>query len=375
MFIIQYEKNYPPAVRTFCDMPACDPGIRTEGMKESVFMSTNINLRRSIITIFLMTLMIFGCSMLLGSRAYAVDTPAGVNTVSGYESIYVSWAPVKDAVKYQVKVNGLVAADNLTVTTCKVPFDPFPADMSGVAQSANIEIIAFDAAGNASTPATAANVQVIHPMYVVVEAKGNLKLYPSARAKKAVYTLAKGTQLIGYGGARQNGENKRILVRAAGQTYYVKSGDVKIRKMVYNSKVQYPTADVENFINDRGLVSNPKKHGKNLIWVNTFCQRVYLMTWDYAANKWVIHPKYPLGLKANTGKELTPYGVFRIVTKWDVKSTTGTRWWVIFNSVGIHQKLGDKLGKPASGGCVRIPTEDAKWFYYNIGKGTTVIVY
>ena len=338
-------------------------------------MSTRINLKRSIVSIFVMTLMVLAFSMLLGSKAYATDAPTITGATAGYESVNVSWTTVEGAAKYQIKVNGVVAADNLTATSFKVPFDPFPADTKGVAQTATIEVIAFDAAGTPSTAATVGPVEVIHPMYVVCQAKGKTKLYTGAKSKKVGATVKKGTKLIGFGGARQNGGNKRIIVKYAGKTYYVKSSSVTIKKYVYNSKAKYSTAMIENFINDRGLTSNPKKHGKNLIWVNTYNQRVYLLTWDYTNNKWVIHSRYPSGLKANTGKELTPYGVFRVTSKWDVKTATGTRWWCIFNSVGIHEKLGDKLGKPASGGCVRIPDNDAKWFYYNIGKMTTVFVY
>ena len=57
------------------------------------------------------------------------------------------------------------------------------------------------------------------------------------------------------------------------------------------------------------------------------------------------------------------------------KIKTGTKWWSIFNHVGIHEKLGDALGKPASGGCVRIQDGEAKWFYDNIPKGTAILIY
>ena len=57
------------------------------------------------------------------------------------------------------------------------------------------------------------------------------------------------------------------------------------------------------------------------------------------------------------------------------KIKTGIKWWSIFNHVGVHQKLSDALGKPASRGCVRIPTKEAEWVYYNIPKGTGIFVY
>ncbi|HAH78565.1 MAG TPA: L,D-transpeptidase, partial [Ruminococcaceae bacterium] len=34
----------------------------------------------------------------------------------------------------------------------------------------------------------------------------------------------------------------------------------------------------------------------------------------------------------------------------------------------------DKLGEPASHGCIRLPVEDAKWIYDNIPEGTKVVI-
>lgn len=35
----------------------------------------------------------------------------------------------------------------------------------------------------------------------------------------------------------------------------------------------------------------------------------------------------------------------------------------------------EKLGIPASHGCVRLKDEDAKWFYENIPEGTMVVIH
>ena len=34
----------------------------------------------------------------------------------------------------------------------------------------------------------------------------------------------------------------------------------------------------------------------------------------------------------------------------------------------------NKLGKPASAGCIRLCIADAKWIYYNVPVGSTVII-
>lgn len=40
----------------------------------------------------------------------------------------------------------------------------------------------------------------------------------------------------------------------------------------------------------------------------------------------------------------------------------------------IQEEL-DKLGGPASHGCIRLSEDDAKWFYDNVPDGTTVIIH
>lgn len=41
----------------------------------------------------------------------------------------------------------------------------------------------------------------------------------------------------------------------------------------------------------------------------------------------------------------------------------------------IIQEEQDKLGGPASHGCIRLGEEDAKWFYDNVPDGTTVVIH
>ncbi|HCW51160.1 MAG TPA: L,D-transpeptidase, partial [Clostridiales bacterium] len=64
----------------------------------------------------------------------------------------------------------------------------------------------------------------------------------------------------------------------------------------------------------------------------------------------------------------------------------GARWWVSFRDWGIYlfhsvpvdrtgeviPEEADKLGQPASHGCVRLSMEDARWFYETIPEGTPV---
>jgi hypothetical protein len=321
-----------------------------------------------------MTMLIFGCSMILASRTYAA-APTKLTVKAGYERLYISWKGGDGP--FTVKVNGKVEKSDVTKNSVKVKFDPFPKKTDGKATKATVEVISSD-----GLSITQKDVEVAHPMYVIVQTRGSkLKLYPSAKSNTAKVTLGKKAKVIGYGGYREDSANKRIMVRYKGKDYYVKSTETTIKKYVYDSKSRYSKTQVENFFNDRGVKpvntgSKGHSYGKQAIWVNTYHQRVYLFKWNSKKDKWELHSRYPKGILCNTGKELTPYGKFKITTKWEKKESTGTRWWCIFEGVGIHEKLGDALGKPASGGCVRIPDNDAYWFYwYGIGKGTPILVY
>jgi lipoprotein-anchoring transpeptidase ErfK/SrfK len=344
-------------------------------MKET-FMEIRMNLKRRIITIAVMTLMIFGCSMLLGSKAYAVSAPK-VSAMGGYESVTLTMEG--DATSYDIYEGTTLLQAGVTAKTYKAHFDPFPADASGIARQPVYKVVAHGSDGS-TAETTTAPVDVVHPMYVILQAKGKLKLYPSAKGKKAALTVPKGTRMVAYGGSRQDTRNKRMLVKFGPDqtTYYVKVDDVKKVKYIYNSAAMYTSEQVLAFVNDANVQpvqtgSKGKLYGMNMMWVNTYNQRWYLFTWD--GTKWVFHPRYPMGLQCNTGRELTPFGLFKITSKWDVKRQTGTKWWCIFNGVGVHQQLGQKLGKPLSGGCIRIKTSEAKWCFHNIGKRTPILVY
>lgn len=329
-------------------------------------------------------------------------TPAGLSHKAEYEKIKLWWKPVKSTygkdgkVYYEVRTGNKVVKTGLTTTELRFFFDPYPGSKTGEAQGSlknagkarkpSYKVYSYiihpvtGAKYYCATPATRSNIGVIHPMYVVVTIKRNTKLYTGKSGNKYDGTAKKNHHYVAIGGSRVNGENKRVVVKVNGKLRYIKSGDVKIEYMTYYSKSTYSKAAVESFVNTAANGSplpssaKSKKYPKRLIWVNTYNQHVYLFTWQN--NKWVTHKDYPNGILCNTGKELTPYGKFTISNKWAVKKATGTRWWCIFNAVGIHEKLGDALGKPASGGCVRIPDAIAKRFYKELVRvGYTVLVY
>jgi len=377
---------------------------------------STINLSRKIIAVVVMVMMFFGCIALFETKTFAateettqtteitVKAPKKLTATPEYENVALKWSKVKGATGYQVRwrISGskykkkYINKVTLDAKTRKydVPFDPYPGNKkgrgtSGKAHKVNCEVRAFvekDGKKYYSDWVKQNKIEVVHPMYVVVKARYNANIYAGPSSYKSVGKTVRGKEYIVIGGSRVRGENKRVIIKVKGKLRYIKSGDVSRVKMVYNfgSKKtnRYTTKQVENFVNTANngkpysSIARTRSYGRALVWVNTYHQRVYLFKWNSKTKKWYIHPDYKKGIPCNTGLELTPYGIFKFSSKWYRKESTGTMWWSIFNYVGIHEKLGDALGKPASGGCVRIPDHIAHRFYNGqVRVGQKVLVY
>lgn len=86
----------------------------------------------------------------------------------------------------------------------------------------------------------------------------------------------------------------------------------------------------------------------------------------------------------------TPTGTFTVSDRgksfYNAALGEGAYYWTrfygsyLFHSVPFdeHYRMepeeAAKLGEPASHGCIRLPVEDAEWIYYNIPKGTKVVI-
>ena len=244
------------------------------------------SLRRRIIAIFLTAMMFVGCIAPLEMGVYADDqhtventapvAPAApaISVAAGYESATVSWRPVANATGYVIRwkanTGGYLGSKSVgTATPYKVPFDPYPGDAngrgtSGVAKTLTVEVQAI----NGSTPsawAVKSGVNVIHPMYIVVQTKRATSLYATPGSTESVGKVVKNQKLVVVGGSRVNAKKKRVVIKVGGKLRYIKEEHVKKIKFWYNSKSKYSNTDIENFANTRNV---PKGKGY-FIWVNT----------------------------------------------------------------------------------------------------------
>lgn len=119
------------------------------------------------------------------------------------------------------------------------------------------------------------------------------------------------------------------------------------------------------------------------IEVSTSKQKMYVYDHDTLIKEWLV----------STGENnSTPLGKFTIQNrgKWffSEKYQEGAKWWVSFKDNGVYlfhsvpmdrqkniiEEEADKLGVPASHGCIRLKVEQAKWIYDNIPEGTPVYI-
>lgn len=97
---------------------------------------------------------------------------------------------------------------------------------------------------------------------------------------------------------------------------------------------------------------------------------------------------------ASTGvNSATPLGSFTIQNRgewfYSEKYQEGAMWWISFKDWGIYlfhsipmdreknviTEEANKLGTPASHGCIRLELDNAKWIYENIPEGTPVNIH
>ena len=158
----------------------------------------------------------------------------------------------------------------------------------------------------------------------------------------------------------------------------ISSNENKQETISASSKLlQSLTSNNINTLNIESLTSN-------LIYVNLKDQITYI--YKGSINNWDKIKSF----KCSTGieSEKTPTGIFDVRERgawfFSDKYNQGGKYWVqfygdyLFHSVPYNKDQSEvvdyTLGVPATHGCIRLKTEDAKWIYDNIESGTKVII-
>lgn len=157
----------------------------------------------------------------------------------------------------------------------------------------------------------------------------------------------------------------------------IDSNDNQNSTLTSSQLLQSITTNNINTLNIESLTSY-------LVYVNLSEQMTYV--YKGSMNKW----DNIKSLTCSTGvdDEKTPPGIFDVRERgewfFSDKYEQGGKYWVqfygdyLFHSVPYNKDqsevVDNTLGTPASHGCIRLKTEDAKWIYDNIEFGTKVII-
>lgn len=194
-----------------------------------------------------------------------------------------------------------------------------------------------------------------------------------ANSKSKRQRVKKGTKVtvVTYGGTCKVQLPNKDMV-------YISLSKLNFTSSIYTKK-SYSKKLKENYVNQSGYSSSTKY----LIWVSTYTQEYCLYTGS--AGKW----KLLRTAKIATGKAASPTAthICKIrgrEERWTYENGTYQAPVVYFyGKNAFHSRLHNpdgsiaapNIGKPVSGGCIRMYDEDIQYIYDNCPNGTTVVIY
>lgn len=177
-------------------------------------------------------------------------------------------------------------------------------------------------------------------------------------------------------------------IRLSGKRYYLKkSTGARLTGWNYVGKYKY-------YFNSKGQLIQDvsSKLGKQSSYYITVNRRTCVVT-IYAkdGNKGYTIPVKAMACSVGKAGSATPKGTFHTMAKYRWKTLMGPTYGqyatritgsILFHSVSgsrrsiysVPAKEYNKLGSPASHGCVRLCVRDAKWIYDNCRLKTTVVI-
>ena len=179
--------------------------------------------------------------------------------------------------------------------------------------------------------------------------------------------------------------NWKCNITANGYSYSgVPNSYVTLLSFIYNNKTVYSQQVAQAFVNSYGYSSS----SNYLIWVSVGTQHVYLFKgskyhWILQGSPWLCNTgklsnAIGSGLYAIGHKKGGTYGYLYSgsVFAYYATSYSGENYFhsILFNRSN-GSVVGQRLGVPASLGCIRMPVDKAKFFWTSIPAGTRVVMY
>lgn len=255
-------------------------------------------------------------------------------------------------------------------------------------QNYKFKVRAYRTVGGVTRYADFSSTVTVKPIAVSSEVKSLATMTYKAKVKKTVSaSLTNGSGKVTVA----KNTNVTVLVRSKsspckvqlsnGKTVYINFSNLTFKSCIYNNKNNWSQQTVEDFVNYKGYHSNTKY----LVWISTYKQRMYIFQGSQC--NWKLIKNF----QCSTGKAATPTakGTFSIWKKaylfpfdeYSYANYASYFWggnaihsWVKLYANGSWYRDGS-LGNPASHGCVRLGDSQIKYFYNNISRGTTVVIY
>lgn len=311
--------------------------------------------------------------MALGfTSAFATDgdpqppaAPGGLTATSGYYSVLLEWSASPEARSYNVYMKAPDAGSFSKVGSVNAPTVQFKKKELEKYKNYSFYVTAVKDNMESSASNTVQGA-CVREMTYKLKIKQNRTLKSHA-GKKAKYRLKRGQTVIATGFTAG-----MYVFKHNDSTFYCSKIRTSKRTAQYVKKGgwNYSRRTAELLVNDMKVSSKKNK----MIWISTYTQHAYLFTGSKGNWKCVDDWECATG-KASSP---TPTGLNGKKAIWKkLRSHHGISWWSPFSSMNsLHgRRKGWSVGKPASGGCVRNPNENAKYIYKNCGIGTRVLIF
>ena len=297
----------------------------------------------------------------------AVSNVKDFKALSSKDSVILKWKKVKNATGYTIKWKSGKKSGTFKIKSGSTHKYVHKLPEALRCKKIKYTIVANRNGYGSSGEKTKATGEAVRTMHLSMYLNQNRVLTSHDKAK-VTRTFKKGTKIDAYG---YNGG--RYVFDYKGHTFFVKrySASGQDYSQLDLDK-EYTKEEAESFVNKVGLSSSTK----NLIWVNTYTQTLYIF--QGSKGKWK-QIKGPWEVSTGQAKTPTSTGLTRVRSKsrgcYD--PFPQTPYWCVCAQFSIHGKAPyyPAMGAPASHGCVRNWTKNAYWMYLNIPIGTTVYIY
>ena len=215
----------------------------------------------------------------------------------------------------------------------------------------------------------------IHPILYSGVINQNTTLYKESSGSASAGTISAGTNVtVSY--RVWHGRNRIIL--SDGSVYWITNSHVRCTSDHYTSK-DYTKSAKETFINNTGYSSS----SNYFVWVSTYTQRVNIFTGSQGNWKLLLTTPCATGVVAT----FTPHGsgILKSHERTHYAEYSYYEWLTYFTSGNaFHTRIkknsdgsfrSKTLGKPMSGGCVRVMDDIARMIYYDIPLQTGELIY